>query len=152
MAEIFDFDTQLGVGNDGESDFQKHYRSLRPKKSNDRKIDFVLNTGKTVELKTDTYDMDKTPNFFMEMFGNIDDGKIGGPWRAMQDSVDFFVYYFPKNKTFFWFETVKLCGLLDQIVAAGLQPKEILNKGWKARGYAVPRSSVTSALLRQDTF
>lgn len=152
MEEVFDFGTQLDIGNDGEADFQKYYHSLCPKKSHDRKIDFIFNTGKTVELKTDTYDMDKTPNFFMEMFGNTYDGKIGGPWRAMQDSVNFFVYYFPKNKTFFWFDTVRLCKLLDQLVAAGLQPKEILNKGWKAMGYAVPRSAVTAALLKQDIF
>lgn len=153
MENVFDFDTQLEIGNDGEAAFRKYYRQLGPKKSNNRQFDFVLDDGKTVELKTDTYDMDKTPNFFMEMFGDIAEGKIGGPWRALQDGVFYFVYYFPKNKTFFWFETVKLCKLLDQVITQmGLIPKEIRNKTWTARGYAVPRMTVSAALLRQDTF
>jgi len=153
MDETFDFNTQLEIGNDGESDFQKYYSNLGPKKSKDRRIDFILADGKTVELKTDTYDMDKTPNFFMEIFGNIGDSSIGGPWRTMQDSIDFFVYYFPKNRTFFWFETVPLCLVLDGVIASNqLSPKEIKNKGWTARGYAVPRKALESVLLKQDTF
>jgi len=119
----------------------------------DRRFDFVLKDGRTVELKTDTYHMQDTPNFFMEIFGNIAEEKIGGPWRALQDGVDFFVYYFPKNKTFFWFETRSLCKELDTLVAHGiLVPKEIRNAGWVARGYAVPREALNQVLLRQDTF
>jgi len=153
MNELFDFDKQLEVGNEGESDFQKYYESLGPQKPKDRAIDFILANGTTVELKTDTYDMDKTPNFFMEIFGSIDEGKIGGPWRAMQDGVDFFVYYFPKNRTFFWFRTVSLCNRLDSVISNySLAPKEIRNKGWTARGYAVPRDTLSDIEYRKDTF
>lgn len=153
MDELFDFDTQLKIGNEGESDFMSLYKDLEPIKSKDRSVDFVLASGKTVELKTDTYDMDSTPNFFMEMFGNIADAKIGGPWRAMQDGVDYFVYYFRKNRTFFWFDTVTLCRHLDSIIASNdIMPKEIRNKGWTARGYAVPREKLTIVLDRKDTF
>lgn len=153
MDEVFDFDAQLEVGNDGEEDFKRYYKSLRPKKSEERKIDFILGDGQTVELKTDTYEMDKTPNFFMEMFGSVDESKIGGPWRAMQDGVNLFVYYFPKNKTFFWFKTEVLCKRLDSLVASGrFQPKEIRNKGWSARGYAIPRNELDEVLLKKDAF
>lgn len=153
MNDLFDFDTQLEIGNNGESDFQRYYRALGPVKSLDRSIDFILKDGQTVELKTDTYDMRNTPNFFMEMFGDIVESKIGGPWRAMQDDVDFFVYYFPKNRTFFWFRTSTLCKHLDSIIARGqLNPKEIRNKGWSARGYAIPRQDLVSVIYKQDIF
>lgn len=151
--DLFDFGEQLVVGDDGERDFLKHYANLIPKKSDDRRIDFILGDGKKVELKTDTYDMSATQNFFMELFGNIDKGQIGGPWRAMQDNVDYFVYYFKKNKTYFWFESKSLCKHLDNIIAQGrLQPKIINNKGWAARGYAVPRSQLELVQLRKDSF
>jgi hypothetical protein len=153
MDKLFDFDEQLNVGNDGESVFAKHYARLKPVKSTDRKIDFILGDGRSVELKTDTYDMEKTPNFFMEIFGDIDAEKIGGPWRAMQDGVDLFVYFFPKNKTFFWFKTVALCRKLDELVAQqNLTPKEIRNKGWSARGYVVPRNLLKSVCIKEDKF
>lgn len=153
MSRTFDFDEQLSVGNRGESDFIKFYSSMKPIKSQDRSIDFVLANGKTVELKTDTYDIERTPNFFMEIFGDITESKIGGPWRALQDGVTFFVYYFPKNRTFFWFDTVVLCRRLDDIVSRNsLLPKEIKNKGWSARGYAVPRAELIDIEYQRDTF
>lgn len=151
--ELFDFDTQLAVGDKGELDFKKYYRSLGPKKSKERKYDFDLADGTTVELKTDTYDMANTPNFFMEIFGSVTEGKIGGPWRAMQDGITHFVYYFSKNRTFFWFRSDDLCRRLDMLVASGrFEPKEIRNKGWAARGYAIPRQEIVDVLVRKDTF
>lgn len=153
MGKPFDFNTQLVAGNEGESDFVKYYADEGPVKSSDRSYDFLLANGKKVELKTDTYDMNDTMNFFMEMFGNVADSKIGGPWRALQDGVDFFVYYFPKNKIFFWFETTTLCKALDVVIAGNyIKPKEIRNKGWTTLGYAVPRESINGAVLKINSF
>ena len=153
MDEVFDFDIQLKVGVKGEADFKRYYSSLVPTKSVDRKQDFILATGQTVELKTDTYDMERTPNFFMELFGDMAKSKIGGPWRALQDGVEFFVYYFTKNRTFFWFRTTTLCARLDSIVASNqLTPKEIRNKQWAGIGYVVPRDMLTDIIYQQDTF
>lgn len=150
---VFDFDKQLSVGNEGETHFRQYYADLHPIKSDDTRFDFVIDKNRSVELKTDTYDMEATPNFFMEMFGDAVKGKMGGPWRALQDNVDFFVYYFPKNRTFFWFEPITLCSLLDDIIAQGqLEPKEIKNKTWSAIGYIVPREALQSVLIRKDVF
>lgn len=150
---LFDFQKQLFVGDIGEADFIKLYDKLSPKKSDDKKIDFFLSDGSTVELKTDTYDMEATPNFFMETLGNVDSGALGGPWRARQDKITYFVYYFKKNKTFFWFKTEQLCDLLETIITSRkLKTKTIWNKGWSAEGYAVPRESLESILHQKDTF
>lgn len=153
MSIIFDFNKQLEVGDTGEEKFLSFYKDLHPKKSKDRRFDFHIDGEKTVELKTDTYPIDNTPNFFMEMFGNIDEAKLGGPWRALQDEVDYFVYFFIKNKTFFWFETVSLCKMIDGLIAQhGLKPREIKNRSWTAMGYAIPRNELETILYRKDTF
>jgi hypothetical protein len=157
METIFDFKDQLKVGNKGESSFLSCYESLGAKKSQNREYDFYLTSGEhkdaKVELKTDTYDMKDTRNFFMEILGSTADGKLGGPWRAMQDGVDFFVYYYIRNGTFFWFRTDALCYFLDDLVASGhLLPREIKNKGWVTRGYIVPRDKLETIQFRMDTF
>ena len=116
MGKKFDFNTQLSTGNIGEDHFKQLYSNLNPVKSEDLKYDFKLSNGSTVELKTDTYDMEDTPNFFMEYYSDMKKLKIGGPWRARQDSVDIFIYYFLKNKTFFWFTTELLYLTLEKYV------------------------------------
>lgn len=150
---VFDFKQQLAVGDIGEKEFQSYYKHLEPKKSEDRKYDFILVDGQTVELKTDTYDMSATGNFFMELFSDTKKGSIGGPWRAAQDDVRFFVYYFRSNKTFFWFESKLLVSELDKILLVGkYKLKSIRNKGWTAEGYCIPRETLKAILYKEDTF
>lgn len=149
----FSFSKQLGVGDKGEEVFLGRYASLGPVKSQDRSFDFLLNDSSKVELKTDTYEMDRTPNYFMEILSSIDEGKIGGPWRAMQDGADFFVYHYVNDKTFIWFRTVPLCNHLDTLIAGGsLSQREIRNKGWVTRGYLVPRDLLLPVEHKRDTF
>jgi hypothetical protein len=150
MSKIFNFKTQMAVGDRGEKSFVESYPELAPQKSEDRAIDFILKTGASVELKTDDYDMSATSNFFMEVTSH---GKLGGPYRAKQDNVDYFVYYFIKNRTFFWFNTNKLCDALDLIISEKkLKLKTIRNNGWEAQGYAVPREALESVLLKKHVF
>jgi hypothetical protein len=155
--KIFNFDDQLKIGNNGETDFMRIYEKLEPKKSLDNfRIDFLLNNGKTIELKTDNYDMNKTPNFFMEQYtvsGNKSD--LGGPWRSKEHNVDYFVYYFIKNKVFFWFDPVSLCECLDKFIREN-ELKQISipnvdkNGGcYKALGFKIPRDSLKSVLLKE---
>ena len=78
---------------------------------------------KKLELKTDTYLMEDTENFFMETESH---GKPGGPWRALGDGIDFFVYYYIKNNSFFWFHPKSLCKKLDKLIRSGrFKPKTI---------------------------
>jgi len=140
----------MAVGDLGEKAFIESYPILAPVKSKDRAFDFDLKTGSTVELKTDDYDMEATKNFFMETSSH---GKLGGAYRAKQDNVDYFVYYFIKNKTFFWFNTIKLCEKLDELIASKkFKIKIIRNNGWTAEGYAIPRSELECVLMKKDVF
>lgn len=153
MSNLFDFKQQLAVGDNGEKEFQDFYKHLTPKKAEDRKYDFILIDGETVELKTDTYDMEDTENFFMELYSDYKSGSLGGPWRAANDNVRFFVYYFRRNKTFFWFESKPLITELDKLLLAKrYHLKNIKNKGWTAQGYCIPRELLKPVLHRQDTF
>ena len=119
MADkVFNFNDQRRIGDIGESDFVRVYKKLKPKKSKTNfQIDFTLSNGKTVELKTDSYDMEKTPNFFMEQKTISEkSSNLGGPWRAKDHKIDYFVYYFLKNKVFFWYDPIPLCEFLDKFV------------------------------------
>lgn len=149
----------MRIGDIGEADFIKAYEKLEPTKDpKNRKIDFFLNNGKTVELKTDSYDMDKTPNMFME-YETVTSKKtiLGGPWRSKEHEVDFFVYYYMKNKVFFWFEPIDLCKTLDKYIKSEkVKPIAIQNrsstndgKGFKSFGYKIPREALVKVLLRE---
>ena len=150
---VFGFQKQMAVGDRGEADFALHYKNLEPLKSSDLAFDFNLVTGATVELKTDDYSMSKTQNFFMETVGDTKSGKLGGPFRALKDNVDYFIYYFIRDKTFFWFKPEQLCPKLEELIASGKYPvKEIQNRGWVTQGYAIPRKLLEPILIQQDFF
>ena len=158
MADkVFNFEDQLRIGDVGEADFLRVYAKMRPVKSvDDFRIDFTLKDGKTVELKTDSYDMGNTPNFFMEKSTvSGDKTTAGGPWRSREHKIDYFVYYFVKNKVFFWFRPKELVKVLDKVIAKRkLREMIIQNKNtrggyYEARGYKIPRESVESVLLKE---
>ena len=133
--KTFNFQSQHAIGNIGERLFLEYYKQAS--KTDGRKFDFLIGE-KSVELKTDTYPMEKTPNFFFEKYGNIATQALGGPWRAKDDNVDYFVYLFIADKKFFWFEPAPLCAFLDNYIV-DLKPKIIDNRKWSTLGYAVPR-------------
>lgn len=50
------------------------------------KFDFTLkHSGKTVELKSDYYDSEKTENFFMERFSDFHRKTEGGVWQSGEE-------------------------------------------------------------------
>lgn len=151
--KIFDFHHQLAIGESGERCFKKCYSSLVPTKSIDLKFDFFLNDGSSVELKTDTYSMDETPNYFMEFYSDTNKGTFGGPWRAFLDKATFFVYYFIRDKTFIWFRPEQLCPILEEIIEKeALTPKNIKNKTWTTQGFTIPRDLLKNVEIRKETF
>lgn len=150
----FDFKKQILTGDIGEKDFYNFYKKLSPVKSeDDLAYDFKLKNGDTIELKTDTYNMENTPNFFMEYYSDMKAQKMGGPWRAYNDSVKMFVYYFIENKTFYWFNTKDLYNVLEKYIASK-NPRlySVVNKGWITKGFVIPRKELDSALIKIDTF
>lgn len=144
MAEerTFHWGKQLNVGKQGERIFQELYPEVT--KTDGRINDFTLN-GEGVELKTDTYSMEKTQNFFFEFYGNIEKQSIGGPWRAVRDKVKWFVYMFVKDKKVFWFDSNELVEFLDKEVKKH-KLKYVKNIGYEACGYAIPRDTVKHLL------
>lgn len=141
MVRTFNFGTQLKVGNKGEESFLEAYPSL--KRLGGRKGDFELPDGQILELKTDSYDPIKTPNFFMERFGNIEKKTPGGPWKAARDGASLFVYSYSKTGQCHWFNTDQLIKFLEE-KAEIFESRIISNKTWAALGYLVPRSSIKS--------
>lgn len=152
--KTFSFKTQMGIGDLGEKDFLKYYAALGPKKSvDDLTTDFILGNGKRVELKSESRTLEETENFFIELYSDVDASKIGGPCKARQDNVNYFIYYFPKNKTFFWFNTIELCDKFNNLALSGKwQIKTIRNRGYYTNGFAMPRIEFNDILMKKDTF
>lgn len=148
-SETFDFKKQLTIGSTGENLFLKHY-APDAGKADGRKYDLTYKEKK-VELKTDTYPMQKTENFFMERYGSIEDKKEGGPWRANTDGVDYFVYFYLANKVFFWFETAPLVEFLDKHTLT-MRGKTVANRGYVTLGFAVNREALRHLIIREDKF
>jgi len=146
--EVFGFKKQLSIGSKGEELFLRKYKDSS--KSDDRKYD-LLYKGQKVELKTDTYPMQKTENFFMERYGSIEDQKIGGPWRAREDKVEHFVYFYLADKTFFWFNSKALADFLDTYIK-NKRGKTVANRGYSSLGFAVPREDLRHLIISEDAF
>lgn len=147
MPKVFNFQTQLRVGNVGEKMFLSKYKDYI--KSKDLKYDFINGKNKTVELKSDSYSMEDTPNFFMEHYGNVEKQSIGGSFRAKRDNITHFVYLFIPEKTFFWFEPISLCNYIEAKMSI-LKPCFINNSSYSAMGYKIPRADVEFLLVKKD--
>jgi len=150
---IFDFNTQLVTGDKGEDFFIKCYQSSNARKSDTKKFDLFVNDSDSVELKTDTYAMAKSPNFFMEQYGNLkrQPHSVGGAWRAKRDNVNFFVYLFMQDRAFFWFNPITLCEHLDKNLE-NYEKRFIRNKTYTGLGFLVSRKSVSHLCVQADTF
>lgn len=112
--------------------------------------DFLIRDGRYLELKTDTYDMSRTPNFFMERYSDDKTFKNGGPWYADEKKSDVFLYFFTQNRRLFWFEDVPaLISRIEEVaIKQSLQLCEIANKGrwgrgYNTLGYKIPRKDLS---------
>ncbi len=143
MTKVWDFKVQLEVGSRAEELFLERY----PRKLEifpGREYDFLVKSSReTIELKTDTYNINKSSNFFFERYSDVRRKTPGGPWRAHKDSVDIFCYYFVRHNIWFEFRDIpKLISRLNDLTEKkGLI--YIKNKGWVTGGYKVPRDSLS---------
>lgn len=145
---MFYFNKQLSVGNNGEENFLKFYKDRNARKGDGRVVDLFIDKDKTVELKSDTY---PSKNFFMERYGSNVTMKSGSVWRSLEESISFFVYYFIKEQTFYWFEPAPLAEFLDKYILK-LQPRQIHNKGYYSIGYIVPVKDIEHLAISIDKF
>ena len=143
--KIFDFKKQLSIGQKGENLFVATYKYLNPIKSEeDLSYDFKISGNKKVELKLDTYINAK--NFFMEKYSSFEDKKVGGPWRG---KIDYFVYLFINEKTFYWFVQKDLLKFLDEYIK-GKEGKMVKNKGYTTLGYTVAKKILIEKCYKID--
>lgn len=139
---MFVFHETLKVGKQGEDLFHKLNPSL--KREDGLIFDFKNEKDKTIELKSDYYDMNKTKNFFIERYSY--QNKNGSPWQAMLNKVDYFAYFYVKNKICYVFDTVKMVKELDGIIPS-LEKIKIGNDGYETIGYKIPRNLLTDSLI-----
>lgn len=138
----WNFKKQLLVGDRGEELFLQYYPNpveVYP----GREYDFTCKkTGAKIELKTDTYNMDKTPNFFLERYSDINRKTPGGPWRSYEDKVDIFCYYFVRHNIWFQFNNLELLIERLNILTKKKGLIYVKNQGWVTGGYTVPRDKL----------
>lgn len=149
MSKAFDFQTQLKVGNRGEELFLEYY----PEKITiwpDRDGDFITMSGQKIELKTDTYNMNKTDNFFIERYSDFEKKSPGSIWQAHEHGCEIFVYYFVRHNTWFVFKDLpKLIKVLEE--SHGHKGFILIkNKGWRTAGWTVPRDSLKDLYERYE--
>lgn len=147
------FVTSWNVGNQGEEEFRKNWTLIHPELTlthpNDQTHDFlILETGQSVELKTDTYDPEKTPNFFMERYSDINNQSPGGPWRAREHGISLFVYFFPKGRI--WYEFWNVPHLVDTLdeLTKNQSMFNIRNHAWTTGGFKVDRESIKNMWVK----
>lgn len=149
-SKVFTFDDQNKVGKKGEQFLKKHWpEPLR--KLEGKGPDFLDLQGELIEIKTDTYDMDKSANFFMERWSVLDKKSPGGPWQAVDKKATVFVYLFLTNKTWYVFRDMeKLIDRLDDLTEK-LGMVYIRNRGYITAGYKIPRAKL-SDLYEEKVF
>ena len=142
LSKTWNFKVQLELGDRGEQLFLERY----PRKIEihpGREWDFTVKSSREkIELKTDSYNIDKSKNFFLERYSDINRKTPGGPWRAHKDKIDIFCYYFVRHNI--WFEFRELPALIERL--DDLTKKKglvyIKNRGWTTGGYKVKRSDL----------
>ena len=136
------------VGTLGENYFAKKYAKRISKIKKSLKFDFYVDGDKKVELKTDTYPLSETENFFFEKIANDKTYSLGGPWRAKQDRVDYFVYFFLSDEVFYWFKTNELCARIEKIIK-DCRKISILNKNHRTVGFLVKRELLKDIYVKE---
>lgn len=146
-VKVAKFKDDLKRGHGGEHRFYNRFAGSVTHLDG-RNADFEINkTGETVELKTDYYDMNKTPNFFMERY-SFDD-RDGGPWQSLAKSISYYIYTFDKCGTIFVFNTAQLVRRLNRICKKHVLAN-VPNSGYTTRGYRIPRESLESVMLSPE--
>lgn len=139
----FIFEESLKEGYNGEKIFANYYKEKLIWINEPYKPDFqIVKNQKFLELKSDYYDENKTPNFFFERFSKKEAMAPGGPWQALEKKCDIFAYFFVKSKRVYFFNTRKLVEKLNNIVI-NQKLVDIPNKTWITSGYKVLRESLS---------
>jgi hypothetical protein len=142
-SKVWNFQTQLKVGERGQELFQEAYpTTLEVYPQHDG--DFIeVESGKKLELKTDTYNMTKTENFFVERWSSLYDEKPGSFWQAYGHGCQIFCYMFVRHNT--WFQFGDIPAAMDKVekMTATKGYIYIKNRAWITAGYKIPREALS---------
>jgi hypothetical protein len=143
------FQADLARGRIGELSFL-HATNGTLTPTDGKSGDYIISGTRTkVELKSDYYDMDKTKNFFFEVYrsGN----KPGGCYQSLEHGCRYFLYAFVPNGVVYAFETRALCERLDLLHdSVNLKLTSVGNGSYVTRGLKVDRDLVTDLFLDLD--
>lgn len=135
--------TQLKQGKKAEEEMAERHPGKLTVVTDHRLWDLQDASGKNkVELKTDTYDLEKTENYFMERWSVLEREKPGGPWQALENGATTFIYYFSKNNTYFECKDLKKLVKRLNVLTKDLKPVMIRNVRWTTQGYKVSRADL----------
>jgi hypothetical protein len=151
LVKTFHFQDKLREGKKGEDYIFSNSPWIEA--TDGRKSDFkIVGTDIHGELKSDSYcptatHPKKTRNFFMERWGNDKKRSPGGPWRAVDDAVEYFVYYFPCCQMYYVFNAQELVDKLDTLIRTKECTKKVIHNRtgkseWNTIGYTVPISAL----------
>jgi hypothetical protein len=133
------FQRSLVIGQAGEALLLELWPELR--QTDGRKGDFLLHNGDVLEVKSDSYSLKATKNFFMERWSDFDRKKPGGPWQSLAHGAKYFFYWFPADLTGFLFHTQELVDKLEELEHT-LETRFVDNETWTTVGYKVPRNDL----------
>ncbi len=140
-TKLFDFKTQLKVGDSGELLVLNKY-PLILYRLNANFADYIDEEGRIYELKTDTYPL-STGNFFIERWSDTEREKPGGPWQALANQVDIWLYLYLYDKVLYQVDDVPaFVAYLEAEILPSLKPIRVYNRGYYGTGYKVNRESV----------
>lgn len=142
------FKNDLRTGQTGEALFHANFPNL--KRLDGFKHDFINESnGTTFEVKCDTYDMQQTPNFFIEVLSDVARNKPGGPFQAAKNGTTNYEYMYIKNKRLFSFSVDALVGFIlanrDKYRSVDIE-----NEGWVTAGILVPRADVAHLYIESE--
>jgi hypothetical protein len=143
-AKPADFKKDLKKGQDAEHNFFMKFQQHMTR-TDGRRGDFLINkTEEILELKTDFYDPDSTPNIFIEKYSYQD--KPGGPFQSKEHGVSYYAYWFPKTDLLLLFNVDQLIKRIKKL-EANLKTVSIKNKNYSTLGYLVDRNLLQDILL-----
>lgn len=139
--KVFDFAEQNKVGKKGEQFVKKHW-PVPLRKLEGKGPDFLDLDGNLLEVKTDSYDMEKSVNFFVEKYSDLNKRKPGGPWQAIEKGSTVFIYLFITNKTWYVFKDIPALVAKLEVLTEKMGMVYIKNRAWTTAGYKIKRASL----------
>lgn len=141
---VADFKKDLAFANNYEKRIANHFGATL---SEDRRWDIQIGEL-TIELKIDRYFDSK--NIFIETLSSMQDNKVGGPYRSVEDHIDEFWYVFVSGDKYhlYKFEPEHLVDGLEEFKGKRML---VRNKAWTTEGYLYKREQINKLATHEET-